>query len=339
MGVSLMLNGEFFEYGYIKKCLAYYLVAIVAFFAVEKYVNDYRSLNIVIYILLGVLTFNNVVTILQFLGNINGWIIGNFFCDISKSQELAEMHDSLLGVSRTPGIFGDTVKNAFYIAVLAPLAFIPFFFKRRKKTNVIFSIIVLFFAVVACFMTQQRTAFGLLLSTICAFGVLIFFKYPIITVMLSTIIIILSSLFVEINIQDFDFGRLLEIGDAQRMRLIKDAIDFISEHPIVGGPMEFQRRAGLSTHNLLLDSWIFAGIMGFIIMMILFIKTVFNAFYTCVRGFRIKNEYLIFISISTMVAMAYGLFHNTSYLTGEVLVLLILALMLKATKFERYSIN
>lgn len=332
MGVALLLNGEIFEYQFFKILLAYHLVSIITFGAIENYVKSYQDVNRTILLLSVIMLINNTATILQYLGNDIGWAIGMLLGDIQNNMDFLDFHESLLGYSRTPGIFGSVVNNAFAIAVFSPL---PLCLVNRDNRTVykIFAIASLIVASVACFMTQQRAAFYLFLLCFAIYLFVAIRKHAIIIVVLG----VLAMLFVDgLNFDNMDIGRLSKTTDDARSGLYKHAFEFISEHPILGGPMSFQRMAGLSSHNVALDSWIFAGFFGFVTMMILICKTLQSGIKTFIRGINVKGQdrYMIFCSVAVINAMVYGFTHNTSYLTGNALIFIVLALMLKSSNIN-----
>ena len=337
MGISLMFNGEIVEYGYLKKLLAYHLVCIVTFIAIERYLNNYIDLQKIILLLAAVLLLNNVVTILQYYDNQIGWVVGSVFIDIESNIDYASTHETLLGSSQTPGIMGGVVRNAFFIAVVTPLVLV-FTDNRNTKFIRILGLIIATSSVIACFMTQQRTA---LLLILIALGVYIyseFLRKPILTLLLAFAAYCLFLRDWQINPEDL--GRFVDNTDDMRLRLYAAAIDYINQHPIFGGPMEFQRIAGLSSHNLIFDSWIFAGIGGLLVMLVLFVKTVIKGVGTMIMGLKQnhQNGYFIFTALSTLNAMAYGLFHNTSYLTGDVIIFISLPIMLKLVELRNNNV-
>lgn len=332
MGIAQLLNGEIFEYQFFKKLLAYHLVSIVAYLSIEHYVNTVQDLKKTMLVLIGIMLFNNVATILQFVGNDIGWSIGMFFGDNQDNIDFIRTHDTLLGFSRTPGILGNVVNNAFAIAVLTPLSLCLV----NDSSNIItklYAILSFVIASLACFMTQQRAAFYLLLFCLAVYLFVAIKKNAIIFIVLG----VLVMLFVDnLNFDNIDIGRLSNTTDDARSELYKHAYAYISEHPFLGGPMSFQKMAGVSSHNVALDSWIFAGFFGFVTMMILICMTVLSAIKTFLRGLKAKgqNRYMIFCSVAVINAMVYGFTHNTSYLTGNVIIFIALALMLKSSKLR-----
>lgn len=335
MGVTQFINGDIYEYQYFKRLLAYHLVCVVTFLSIEYFVNSSKDLKRTIILLSIVLLFNNVITILQFTGNYLGWQIGMLFGDINNFYDVADTHNSLIGYSNTPGIYNHVVLNAFVIAVISPLT-LCLVDNSNKIIIRLFGLVSFVIAFLACFMTQQRAAFYLFLLCIVVYIFIEIKKYPIIIFVSS----LLLMLFVDnINFGNIDIGRLSNTTDDSRSYLYRNAFAFISDHPLWGGPMLFQKIAGKSSHNVVLDSWICAGFMGFIIMMMLLCKTLCYSVKTFFEGIRIKgqNRYMVFCAIAVINAMVYGFTHNTSYLTGDVIIFIVLALMLKTLKINILS--
>lgn len=326
MGIAQLLNGEIFEYEYFKKLLAYHLVCIVTFLTIERNVNSFLDLKCTILYLTLLLIINNITTILQFSGNNLGWVIGSAFGNIESNIDYFYQHDSMLGVSNTPGIFGNVVTNAAAIAIVSPLS-LCLLGENSSTLYKVFGLSNLILSSVACFMTQQRTAvvlFGLCVVIFLLVRIKRFFP-------LIVIALLMVGLFgLSFEITDANMGRLADFSDSDRKGLFSSALDFITTHPLLGGPMSFQRQTGLSSHNVLLDSWIFSGFFGFIAMCILIIKTVYQGIKVFMRGINNQNNYSLFCSLSVLNSMAYGFTHNTSFLTGFVFIFIVLALMLKA---------
>lgn len=335
MAISLACNGEFFEYGFIKQFLAYYLVCIVAYGAMDFFIHDKRDVMYIVVLLSFILNFNNVITYLQFVENDMGWEIGRLFvADVAYDADFIERHGGeILGNSLTPGIFGQVVANAFCITIFTPLLVWPLSFSKSKLVKAYF-ILSIGLSFIACFMTQQRASFGLMLI-----GFLIVFcmymkDHPIAVACLFLVGIVAITTIIGV-LARVDMGRLSNIDNSDRMYLWECAINFICDNPFFGGPLQFQRIAGLPAHNIILDSWVFSGFCGWVVMMILYFKTLVLSIKNIVRGFTLHSE-CIFSAIALFLTMLYGLFHNTSYLTGDVAIFIILVLLLKFNKFETH---
>lgn len=334
MGFALLINGEFIEFGFVKNFLAYNLVSIIAFLAVSRFITTPERVNQLIITLLSIILADSIVTVLQFNGNPIGWTVGYLFSNIDKSVTKVADRDTLLGISATPGIFGDVVKNALYLAVIAPLGLCLINSKNSYKLK-IFAIIVILCSCIAAFMTQQRAAFAMLIMIILLSIYILFRKKTILFISILAASLLFILCYSDYSF-DYDMGRLGEHKDQHREELASQAIDFIITHPIWGGPVSFINQAKLPAHNLILDSYVYSGLFGFIIMMVLFIKTILKSLGIMIMGMHNKNDYMIIIfsAASVICCMGYGLFHNTSFLSGEVIVFILLAIMLKVNLFS-----
>ena len=99
---------------------------------------------------------------------------------------------------------------------------------------------------------------------------------------------------------------------------------------------EFTKATGLTTHNIFFDSLIFAGVGGFITLMTFDVKIGL----TCVRHilFFMKgkcSQMTFALAMAMFSCTMYGFTHNTSVLTGDVVVFILLALLLKSIKIDR----
>lgn len=329
MGVSLLANGEFEEYQFIKKFLAFNFVSIIAFFAIDSFVSSFEKMRQFIVCLLLLIVFDDIVTILQYLGNPVGWALGYVFSDIDKFAETAENKSSLLGISLTPGILGHVVNNAFYISMVTPLCF-ALIGKKTKWFKWVFIGGVFILSAVAVYMTQQRAAFYVLLLSLFILAYMYFKRHPLLILSILVICLIIPAFSMDVSM-DIDYGRLTQTTDTSRERLIEEASTFIGKHPLFGGPVSFLKITGLPAHNIILDSYINAGFLGFIVMMILYVKTSFKSIKRIVVGFNVRkdNFVILFTAYALLGCMFYSLTHNTSFLSGEVMVFILLALMLK----------
>jgi hypothetical protein len=318
MFCSLLINGEVIEFGFFKYCFAYYLVCIIAYFAINIYVNDHIAIYRLIFLLSLLMLLNNITTILQFYDNSIGWGIGRLFGNIDEFEMYSGRSDTLLNHSKVTGILGSPVKNAFYITVISPL----FLIKFNKKINIVYYLFVYTTSLFACFCTQQRAGFFL---TILIFILWFILKFKNKSILLIPII---SYLFIN-YFNNLEYGRLVDSDNSSRIYLLSKGINFIERNIFWGGPVKYLREVGLSTHNIVVDSWIQSGLFGFIIMMFLYLKTIYESIILSIKAIIRRNINLVIISLTLLITMIYGLTHNTSYLSGDVIIFIILAMTLK----------
>lgn len=334
MLISLTFNGEIGEYGFFRKVLAYYFVCFVSYFAVGFYVTDKNSAKSLLITLILIATFNNFIAILQFNNNSIGWTIGNYFSDVSSREDFMDSHSDIIGFSVIPGVLGDPVMSGFVTAIFAPLLF----FKDKKNKSIIpiiIQVILIGINLYGCFITQQRNAFILFLFS-CLIIIMKYIKqHPFISI-IGGLFILASLGYISIVLESYEWGRLFSLENDIRIRLWRQAVQFIQEHPFLGGPVSFQKQASLSAHNLFLDSWIFSGIGGFVFLSILWIWSMYYAVKYMVLGLMSKVSHLTFLlAIATFNMMLYGLFHNTSYLNGYNVIFIVLAFFLCSIRIDK----
>ena len=331
--VSLLFNGGLDEYSYWEKCLAYYLVCIVAYFAVDTCVKNWIHFNKFIFCISLIVILDSTITILQYFNEPIGWIVGTIFSETEEFAAFFENHDSLVGVSLMPGIFGHPVNNGFFLGVTTPLLMAGI-----RKDNSFFLwfyyAIVIIISFIACLYLQQRAAFFLLLLFIFYHFFKTAIKYP--WVLVSTTLIMLFCLifFLPDWINSIEMGRLSETDNSSRDSVWRIAYTVISRNLMFGNLVEYNKIAGYSAHNLFVDSLIDSGLFGFIPIFILVLKTLWDSLRFMLMS---KDSYVKVFSYSVLTCMAMGMFHNTSYLTGDVIIFIVLAMMFKAQKLSSYS--
>ena len=332
--IALLANGDFFPYNFPRKLLSHYLVGIVCYFAVDCLVKKYDDFTKVAYVFLCIILIDSYVTYLQFNNNSLGWIIGMIFSDISEKEDFFANYISAVGSSVTPGIFGHPVNNAIFIATLMPYGLIIL---KNQSVNFVFKIVCVFVIILsfyACALIQQRAAFFSLIFVYLYFiAVYVFNKRHFTIVLLSSIILICGLLF-TIDSSDMDFGRFASTKSESRVEIWNYAFKFIDSHFLFGGPVQFGDLAGFSAHNIILDSLIYSGIAGLCLMLLLYFKSLFFSLKLFKYGNEHKGSVMLASASALLIILLMAMFHNVSYLTGDALVFIILALALKAHKLK-----
>lgn len=332
MPFALIVNGGFPIFNYFHSLAALYLVGIVAYFAVDQFIGREKDIENLVFALSLVVLVDSVITIMQFQGSVIGWAIGNAFADLSKTMDYLEANEFDLGLSVVAGIMGGSVGNGFFLAVCTPLFFTAFFGKKKVITK-IYYVVIIFLALLACFYTQQRAAFFLLLAAAVYFISRVFTKKKNFIVPGIAAILLVFYLLYE-GLSFIEMGRLTTNDNSDRVMLLEAAFSAISNNVLFGNPVGYYRMVSMSVHNVLLDSLITTGLIGAIIMSVLYFKTVILSVKLNIRKAPIISDRTRIIATSVLIAMILGLFHNTSYYTGEVLVFITLALMLKSNNLD-----
>lgn len=334
--VSLTINGGLEVYGFWERLLAYYLVCVVAYYAVDYFVREPKHFDKIVFVLSMIIILDTTATILQYMNDPIGWGVGAIFSDVDEFADFLNDHESFVGVSKLPGIFGHPVNNGFFLSVTTVLLLsgIKVGKGKGKGKDIIISlyyIAVYLSSLAACLFLQQRSAFYLILLFTAYHYLKAFLTHPGRIIIPTLIVVVLLLIFLPDDIGSFDAGRLTRTDNTSRTGVWEWAFTVILQNPIFGNILQYNAAAEYSAHNVLIDSLIDAGIVGFIPMFILYMKTVLDSTRIMLRA---KNNYLKVFSYSVLTCMGMGMFHNTSYMTGDVIIFIVLALMFKAQKLS-----
>lgn len=336
MGIAMGANGEFNEFGYVKTVLSYHLVSIVAYYATGYFNTTRKRINITISVLVIIMLATSIVTILQYFNHPAGWVIGNMFgeLNINQKENIENIEDILLGSSLAYGIMQHSFINAMKISVFGVLSFCNIV-RSQKLVFRILNIVICMIGLTACFMTQQRSAFYMMVVAyiICMF---VCFRKQFVLAALIVVPIMyycvdMNSLFNEDNV-----GRLaLENTklDNTREKLWSDAWVFISGNILWGGPVAYESlHDGLASHNFFFNAFIYGGLLGGIVVIILFFKILAMLIIKFINMLRFHNlrQPISFCAIALIIYLIQGFFHNESLVTGSDVIMLLLALILVA---------
>lgn len=337
LAIALFFNGDFVSYNYLKLLLSLHFVSIVTFFAVDYFVNNRSSILLVSIAFMFLLLVDSFVTFLQYNNDPIGWAIGMYFSDIEDSESFFSNHDTSLGTSVTPGIFGHVVNNATFLASLIPFGVVIISNKTSNLFVKVLTVLCLILLTLGVFFTQQRVAFYLVILFFLLIIWTLVRKNPLKAVAISLLILLPVIVYYIDFIINVDLGRLAnsEQGDT-RLKLYSSAVNYISENFFFGGPTGFEKITGYSAHNIILDSFINAGLFGFCTAMLLYVYTIIHS----LKSFRIYLKKRDFAGIachsSLLIVMFLAMFHNVSFLTGDAIIFVVLAM---ALKYDRLTLS
>nr|WP_195460950.1 O-antigen ligase family protein [Alistipes sp. D31t1_170403_E11] len=341
MGIALVFNGEFERFMFIKYALAYYLVAIIAYCATGVYADTPVKIRMIENTLLIIMAATSVITIMQYFNNPTGWLIGSMFGDINEVHQEwideAQNMDNLTGRSLAYGIMSFSFTNAMYISAVGILAFDGIINSNTLFKKIFYTILAVL-GLVACFMTQQRSAFYFMLV---AFIVLtyIHFKHKLILFFGLIVLLLICSQPLDLLLSDDSFmGRLSlqTMGeDNTRERLLRNGLIFIANNTMWGGPLAYMNaNADLPPHNFILNALIYGGLLGGILLIVLFIKIFLKAIRVVFNKYK-RSSSSFFCAIALICFLLQGMFHNESLVTGSTLLFVLLSLMQASDKLER----
>jgi len=121
-------------------------------------------------------------------------------------------------------------------------------------------------------------------------------------------------------------SRFTDTDNSSRQSVWQGGFDIFKQNFLFGDIVQYNKKSELSAHNLFISCLAYSGLIGFIPFMFLYFKTVLDS----LRLVFFRDNFTRVFSYSVLISMGVGLFHNTSYLTGEVIIFIVLALMLKS---------
>ena len=337
LGLSLAINGGLIVFGYFERCLAYYLICIVGYFAVDRCVRGYKHVKVFVFVISLIILLDSIVTILQYQNDPIGWGIGAIFSDMDEFAYYLDDHISFDNVSKLPGIIGRPVTNGFFLAVTTPMLLSSLGTQYTVKSKFIYFIRFIFYvstiaiSLVAMFFLQQRAAFFLVLLVIAYHLLRHIVKKPVKYLIPLIVLLIIAIVVSYPSLGDPDTSRLSSTDNSSRTSLMGWAITVIFDNPLFGNIVLYNQHTDYSAHNVLIDSLIDSGIFGFIPLLYLFVKTIVDSLRIMLKS---NDNYARVFSYSVLICMGMGMFHNTSYLTGDVIIFLSLALMFKTQVFS-----
>lgn len=338
--IAFLFNGEFYEYGFDKQILAYYLPCFVMLYSISYYITTERRFKITLFFLLAIIFVNCIVTQLQFIGNPIGKLIA-VALTTSTDVQANIMYDNdintelLFGEGIPIGIFGFVFSNANYSVTFGLLSLIVYF-DFEKKIYKYISLGLLVLCAFNCFLIQERTAF----FTFVIMAIFLLYREfsPKQKIMLIFLVLVVLVYIIPTIWNNDSMGRLtdFDIKEDSRRDVWSLAFDYILVHPLWGGPEGFEKISKVAPHNYFFNAFITCGLIGGLLAIYLYFKTTFIAIKTLFNSkvFKIK-----IIAGSYCLYSAGCLFHNASLISGDTLVILLFVLLLRSKSLFKYKTN
>jgi len=315
--------------GYIGNVLImYYVGACVGFWATKILVVKYHdgSLLLNLLIVLGVL--NALVTIGQTFNMSFADKLISFFqlrlpqeylnrMDVEGSEDMALM-------LRRPGMFLSPVYNGYFLMTAGVASLMLFTRKWWIQRFIPWAIITL-----GCFCVQERGPIIILvlLSALAFYKVLTIRKRKY-ALFILLIVFIIQSIAVSINSLSYignDYSEFIEesrfanigINDSDREKNYGLTINYIMDHPIIGGSHRLHAMYNIYPHNLFLLAFCYGGFLGgFAIMLILFwqVKPLWRVLRRKVAD---TNPVCFFTALAYLAYTLNSMVHNRSIVTGD----------------------
>jgi hypothetical protein len=329
--ITLLITGEINSFDSNTYFGGQILPSIVIFISVCKYIKSYKELKIICYFLLIMSVFNSIISIFQFYGNPIAQQIGMFFGTSNNfTYDDVDYNITGLGTRTVIGIFGGIVTNGFMISSLFALASVLYTENRLSK---MVAVVVMILPVLAMYYTQQRSAFVLIICCLC---VMIFKTFGLKKMIFSLILLIPFLFF--ISMPDIDYGRFDDFQDDTRNMLYSKSMDWIKDNCLIGGPVAAERHIQGAAHNIFLSAFSFGGIISFIILSVIYFRTIFSAIKNIFKSFKkhsILSNYICALSLCIICVFANGLTHNISIVYGYLPIWFLYAVFVRSIQLDK----
>lgn len=310
-----------------------YLTCMMIFIAIYYDITTLYAIRIAMNVIIILLLLNCIITILQFNNSSIGWGVWYFFNSSQlNSEEIIKNATSVLATQTIgnqtlcPGIFPTQVYNG-YILATAGIMNVCYYPQIRKWRLI--NIIITLLTLISLFVTQQRMAFYIFLI-FCAY--LYYRKHKAITISLVIIGAIFYT-YTNLSLTEDYIGRYANTEDHLREQLYNSAIEFISQNYLVGGRIAYSKISDYSAHNVFLNAFIYGGLFGGILILIIYFRMCFKAIRIILRNNQ-KAMSTVF-AFGLLSFNIISLTHNDSLLTGEPIIWIMYALMLLSLKYEK----
>ena len=300
------------------------IIAMFTFLAIIYFVRTRKDLEFVISFLIFLTILSVIVSIMQWLDFGRAWRLQQILNPgIEKNFMEINQGELIPGLAESPVAFG------YYLAVVFPFM-APQMLESNQRFIKITNVTLLLMGI---FLLQQRSVLliALVSSVLIIYGAHRYLKRQFHTLLLVGFILVGGS-YIVFQLADvilseygrYSMYRISQFTDTNRIELAKIAIKTVMEHPFFGVPrMMAMGENGLmsytSPHNLLLNTLLYYGIFGVIL-----VCTMLVSFYRkCLAIWR--NSWLEgdFVSIGLVLGLGghilNSMFHNASFVTGDFL--------------------
>ncbi len=317
-GISSMLTGYLAPF--MNNLIGAYFVAYVGYWATKILVKKYNSLDFFINLFVIVGLLDALVTIGQFL-----YI--PFFVTMpdilhtrtdERFQELLESERDLSGIA-IPGLIGDDVYNGYFMMVTAILCL----YYVRKGIGVL-KLIPWLICMIASYMIQERAAFLLaIVLSVLTMNKIIFSRrsqIKMLQIVVFYLVVVVGIVYLTAFLIGGDSRFAMGLEDDDRQYLWQKAWGFIEENFLFGGWYMMLDTKHIYPHNVLVNAWIYGGILGLIGIVVLLCKQMLQIIKICFLKMSAVGIANLLIGLSFAAFTLNSYYHNVSVVSGDIVV-------------------
>lgn len=324
-----LVNGDFIKMSGSISLVINYLNCILVGVLISFLINRAKIFAAILNLLVCVVVFNIVITLFQFFNYEVGWSIWTILNPnineiIEESMlQATQGGDQVLGFNFCPGLFQSAVTNGYF---MASFGLLPLVLASQKgfpiKRIVMYCTYLM--SLITLLIIQQRAAFYifLVLSVITIFVTRKSQKGFVFILFFAAIILSIAG---DIT---FDLGRINEtsLKEDSRYDLFSQAVDYISKNLMFGGRADFLTQTGKSAHNFILNSLVYSGLFGTIMLILIAGKMVLQSVRVILSD-SLSRSYSLFFACALISYISISLFHNESLATGTPVLFILYGLL------------
>lgn len=294
--------------------IAQHFVALVCYSAVVLYYIKFHDFKLLLKTLLVCGIVNGVVCMLQYMGNSIGMDIGYLFIDAEELQANRHMEQLIdgSGSGYLLGMRGDAVHNGYFQMIMPFI--LTYFYKIEQSISLLKSFLyymLLAFLFAVILLIQERSC---IIFTLFVFALYFYNSFRLANgnhkaryiLMLVVGFVCIAFWGMPLLNEYLSQSRFASSEPNLRLILFNNALAYISDNLFLGGMATFTRLYEFPPHNIILNSFIEAGIFGFIIGSYIYIKQIKIAL-------SVDNVVIYVFLVYTLNA----LLHNDSVLSGD----------------------
>lgn len=315
----------------LKNTIAYYFVCYVAYQATKCIILKYRAGEIIVKTLLYIGIIDAIVTIGQFFGNPLAYAMFEAIKPKGISGDMLEYFASsgtMTGIV-LPGLVGG-VANGYLLSGVCALAF----YDKNSEIK-LRNIALVLFLLAALFMVQERS--GIAVGVLIVVMLLVkYLNYRFnIWVLLSLIATIFFVFPVLVDFLLSEQSKFVYIGRSfeSRFVFVEQTFEFLRNNPW-GSIYEYRRIYEFPPHNVFLNSFVYAGVLGAPFIIVLIILQLAKVVSLLFKKLSVNLQQVLLLGCVYISYTFNSMFHNASLVTGDPIFWIAWAFILCAPQLE-----
>jgi hypothetical protein len=118
-------------------------------------------------------------------------------------------------------------------------------------------------------------------------------------------------------------SRLANLSDPARVAIMRSALEFVANHPLIGGSLEVRAHEGINigSHNFILNGMVFYGLLGTVPMLIFVFYSVRLGLRALASSRNVQSQHALLVGMFAGMAayLLKSLLHNESLATSGIM--------------------